>query len=156
MTMGVELHIGCDSCRNWAWLGSAKPHKWQGFQVGNEVVASWLVAHAHIDAASSTDLELWRDDGPEAPWTLDAKAWTEDERSLGVNAGALSADIAQEATWSFDQATALWLSCSRCSEKRVAVRIFKRTAVLEGATELAAWMLQHAAPSCALTVSHAF
>ena len=60
--MGVELHIGCDSCRNWAWLGSAKPHKWQGFQVGNEVVASWLVAHAHIDAASSTDLELWRDD----------------------------------------------------------------------------------------------
>jgi hypothetical protein len=82
--MGVELEIGCAACHNWMWLGSAKPDKWQGFQVGNEAFAEWLIAHAHHEVLSDA-LELWRDDGDQpSPWSHAPSSWREDARSLGV------------------------------------------------------------------------
>lgn len=44
--MGIEWTLACLSCRHHAWLGSAKPAKWCGFQAGNREVAALLALHA--------------------------------------------------------------------------------------------------------------
>ena len=45
--MGVEWHIGCLKCKKYIWLGSMKISKWNGFQIGNEVVNQFLSMHTN-------------------------------------------------------------------------------------------------------------
>jgi hypothetical protein len=77
--MGVELELGCARCRAWVWLGSAKPAKWRGFQMGNEFVVEFLAAHAHPCRLMSR-----RDDADLAPWDEHPEDWAEDLRSRGA------------------------------------------------------------------------
>ena len=44
--MGVEWDMACVGCRSFAWLGSMKPFKWGGFQVGNACFTELLSLHA--------------------------------------------------------------------------------------------------------------
>ncbi len=77
--MGVEWHIGCIKCKRQIWLGSQKPHKWQGFQIGDEIVKRFLSLHAGCDHLDG-NLLLTNDGTVEIPWETDDEisGWKED------------------------------------------------------------------------------
>lgn len=150
--MGVELEIACTACRCWAWLGSAKSIKWKGFQVGNEIVADWLVEHAHKHAAPGW-LELWQSDGELPPWEIDPGTWKEDARSLGVTMADRVPGVTPGLDWEAVQwAKALWLMCARCGGEHRVAQIGSHAAQLVDGAAMAEWLLDHAAPACSLTI----
>lgn len=74
--MGVEWDIGCERCRRYIWLGSQKPNRWLGFQVGDEVVRRFLGLHP---AASGCQLRLTNDGTSNVAWEDGvASGWRED------------------------------------------------------------------------------
>ena len=149
--MGVELHIACEACRSWAWLGSAKSWKWSGFQVGNAAVVGWLVDHAHAYATPGC-LELWRGDGDLPPWDADPSAWKEDERSLGVKlAGRAPAISSSLDAGGLRWVKTLWLRCERCGGERAVALTGDHVALVVEGTALADWLFDHTAPACSLT-----
>jgi hypothetical protein len=78
--MGVEWTLACVGCRHFAWLGSMKPYKWNGFQVGDGVVAELLALHSGPDCSLivSSDARAWT-----PAWAHDdaTAGWLEDLRS---------------------------------------------------------------------------
>jgi len=78
--VGVEWDLACVGCRHFAWLGSVKPYKWGGFQVGNGVVAELLALHTGPDCSLVvvSDARAWS-----PPWSHDdaTTGWLEDLRS---------------------------------------------------------------------------
>jgi hypothetical protein len=78
--VGIEWTIGCLGCQQRAHLGSMKPFKWSGFQMGNRFVAEWLALHAMVGCS----LIVTRDDlAFDPPWWRDdtAASWLVDLRS---------------------------------------------------------------------------
>lgn len=78
--MGVEWDMACVGCRSFAWLGSMKPFKWSGFQVGNGPFTELLSLHAGPECGlivTSDALAF------EVPWEHDSDAcgFREDLRS---------------------------------------------------------------------------
>ncbi len=75
--MGVEMHMGCLSCKKFLWLGSEKPYAWEGFQLQHHYVKSFMTWH------SMPDCELFHaDDGTtDIPWQKNTEEWEEDSRS---------------------------------------------------------------------------
>ncbi|RAJ87431.1 hypothetical protein CLV59_101181 [Chitinophaga dinghuensis] len=75
--MGVEMHIGCLSCKKFIWLGSQKAYKWEGFQLQHHHVKTFMTWH------SMPDCELFHsNDGTmEVPWDNHPQEWEEDSRS---------------------------------------------------------------------------
>lgn len=72
--MGIEIDLGCERCRIFAWLGSRKPEKWRGFQVGNRHVAEFLSLHTdpcRLVLLADTEDRDW-DEG--APWREDLRS----------------------------------------------------------------------------------
>lgn len=78
--MGTEWDLACVSCRNWVWLGSLKPWKWNGFQMGNRLVAEFFSVHAQAGCSLIVTSDARTFD---PPWEHDAPAtgWHEDLRS---------------------------------------------------------------------------
>lgn len=78
--MGVDWDLACVTCRQWAWLGSMKPWKWNGFQMGNAFVAELLSLHAEPSCTLmvASDARAFV-----PPWQHDeaASGWLEDLRS---------------------------------------------------------------------------
>ncbi len=90
--MGVEWTLACTTCRHHAWLGSIKPAKWEGFQVGHRAIAELFARHAWPCSMGDCRLVVVADCDPTSmPW-LDPRAgepgadpgWSEDLRSRGV------------------------------------------------------------------------
>ncbi len=78
--MGIESSIGCLKCKKSIWLGSAKPSKWDGFQVGNEIAFRFLSLHSHnlktncvLCYMHDANFELppWEDEKTEKEWEED-------------------------------------------------------------------------------------
>jgi hypothetical protein len=78
--MGVEWDLACVTCRQWVWLGSMKPWKWSGFQMGSAFVAEMLSLHA---TPSCTLIVTSDARAFEPPWQHDDAecGWLEDLRS---------------------------------------------------------------------------
>ena len=78
--MGVEWDMACVGCRSFAWLGSMKPFKWGGFQVGNACFTELLSLHAgpNCGLIVTSDALAF-----EVPWEhdSDASGFREDLRS---------------------------------------------------------------------------
>jgi hypothetical protein len=74
--MGVEWELGCERCLRFLWLGSQKPLKWRGFQVGDAVVRRFMGLH---DRQGGCTLKLTNDGCASAPWEDGAHSgWRED------------------------------------------------------------------------------
>jgi hypothetical protein len=77
--MGVEWELACLGCNEYAWLGSLKPFKWHGFQVGNRVVAELLALHTTPTCRLIVDVDgarsVWgHPDDPVAGWRADLRS----------------------------------------------------------------------------------
>jgi hypothetical protein len=82
--MGVEWSLLCASCREFAWLGSMKPWKWNGFQIDTSSVLELLSLHALAERAGSDRCELFIDVDSSRVETFSlepADGWREDLRS---------------------------------------------------------------------------
>lgn len=74
--MGVEWDIGCERCRHFVWLGSQKPYKWAGFQLGDDEVRSFLALHT---GDRGCQLRLTNDGTTAVAWEDGAPSgWRED------------------------------------------------------------------------------
>jgi len=74
--MGVEWKLGCERCLRFLWLGSQKPLKWRGFQVGDGVVRRFMGLH---DSRGGCALTLTNDGCAEPPWEDGVESgWRED------------------------------------------------------------------------------
>jgi hypothetical protein len=78
--MGVEWNIGCLKCKNHIWLGSQKPFKWAGFQIGDENVMRFLSLHACCGNPFAGNLLLTNDGTSKIPWREENERleWQED------------------------------------------------------------------------------
>ena len=78
--MGVEWNIGCIKCKRQIWLGSQKPFKWQGFQIGDKIVKRFLSLHSKCFNNLDGNLLLTNDGTVEVPWESDSERfeWKED------------------------------------------------------------------------------
>lgn len=81
--MGVEWSLLCASCREFAWLGSMKPWKWNGFQVDTSSVLELLSLHANSrQNREPCALYLDANSSRVATYSLDVDdGWSEDLRS---------------------------------------------------------------------------
>ena len=97
--MGVEWDLGCERCHRFLWLGSQKPLKWRGFQVGDAVVRRFMGLH---DRRQGCTLRLTNDGCAEAPWEDGAASgWRE--------------DVLSRTFW--DSWSAQGLDCAHCGAK---------------------------------------
>jgi hypothetical protein len=163
--MGVEWDIGCLTCREYAWLGSLKPTKWAGFQLGNELLADLLALHANPACVLLLDVDhasgLWTrsDEGSDG--------WREDLRSLWF--GDSDAGVCATCNARLDEAAAvianpcLWFCNTSCVARFVArgARVWQpapaavaglwvrctrcdvETSVGESFEDLAYWLAEH-------------
>lgn len=99
--MGVEWDLGCERCLRFLWLGSQKPMKWGGFQVGDGVVRRFMGLHDHRQGCT---LRLTNDGCPEAPWEEESGA-----------ANQWQEDVLSRSFW--DSWTAQGLDCAHCGAK---------------------------------------
>jgi hypothetical protein len=114
--MGAEWHLGCLACREYAWLGSAKPVKWDGFQLGNRFFAELLALHSRptcvlllgVDHTYAWDEgDGWRED-------LRSRSFWDSEEGVCATCNAR-----------LDEATAmianpwLWFCSTECSRRFV-------------------------------------
>ena len=78
--MGVEWHIGCIKCKRQIWLGSQKPFKWKGFQIGDKIVKRFLSLHSKCGNNLDGNLLLANDGTELVPWESDDEKleWKED------------------------------------------------------------------------------
>ena len=78
--MGVECDLACVTCREWVWLGSMKPWKWSGFQMGNAFVAELLSLHATpscrliVTSDARAFVPPWQHDDAESGWLEDLRS----------------------------------------------------------------------------------
>jgi len=81
--MGIELTLCCRTHRHQAWLGSMKPWKWAGYQLGNRWFAELLAAHVGCDLVLVDDAggpetffwtARWGDPGEEEVWQEDLRS----------------------------------------------------------------------------------
>jgi hypothetical protein len=114
--MGVEWDLACLGCKEYAWLGSMKPFKWHGFQLGNRVVAELLAVHAAPTCRLILDL-----DGARSVWgTPDepVPGWRADLRSRHFwDAGDESACAGCRTQLGEGDAQVVGLQLSFCSER---------------------------------------
>lgn len=77
--MGVEWHIGCQKCKIHIWLGSQKPFKWHGFQIGEASVKRFLSLHSACGNEDENGNFLLTNDGTaDAPWDEENTDWRDD------------------------------------------------------------------------------
>lgn len=102
--MGIEWHIGCLKCKRQIWLGSQKPYKWKGFQIGNENAKRFLSLHASCGSKENGNFLLTNDGTTKIPWEDDAESieWAEDILSR---------------TFCYDSWRNEDIICAHCSEK---------------------------------------
>lgn len=108
--MGVEWSLLCASCREFAWLGSMKPWKWNGFQVDASSVLELLSLHALDPPGDRGDREA-------CTLYLDANSARVETFSLDVEDGWLE-DLRSRRFWdsvsvSTDPPRALCAECAR-------------------------------------------
>jgi hypothetical protein len=78
--MGVEWNIGCIKCKRQIWLGSQKPFKWQGFQIGEQSIKRFLYLHSKCENSLAGNLLLTNDGALQIPWDAEDERfeWQED------------------------------------------------------------------------------
>ena len=59
--MGMEWTLVCTTCKQHAWLGSVKPMKWEGFQLGNRFAAELFALHASDGTRECCELLVFND-----------------------------------------------------------------------------------------------
>jgi hypothetical protein len=161
--MGAEWDLACRTCREYAWLGSVKPFKWDGFQIGNLAAAEIIAQHTHATCELVLDVDhaadVWSDSGkPLLGWRIDVRSHLEYEHSEGCSScgapvgGAVIAISEQLQFCSSScrdnfvtQPHRVWrvvppveqvrVSCLRCNDEH--------TATVEGFVHLADWMSFH-------------
>ena len=101
--MGVEWHLGCLKCKRQIWLGSQKPFKWTGFQIGDENVKRFLSIHSLCHKNANGNLLLTNDGTTKIPWEDENERfeWEED---------ILSREFC------FDSYSQEGLKCANCSK----------------------------------------
>ena len=102
--MGVEWHIGCLKCKRQIWLGSQKPFKWKGFQIGDENIKRFLFLHSVCESKTNGNFLLTNDRTAKIPWESDNEKleWQEDILSR---------------SFCFDSWKENHIICANCSKK---------------------------------------
>jgi hypothetical protein len=98
--VGVEWQVACLTCNEYAWLGSLKPSKWDGFQIGNRIAAEIFAQHTAaacdliVDADGAVD--TWSHRGrPRPGWPVDVRSHLESDQPTGcATCGQLHIDDA--------------------------------------------------------------